>query len=181
MLKFIFLLLEQRLKALPELREVDWFNNQYDPNEDQEVIYAAPAVYLEFMAIPTKSEKKGIQDAIVTFTTHIVTELFQDNNGRFASAALEHFDIVNSVYAHLLGYSGLISDLAGQEALKDTPADYQLFNSITRTMIETDHERAPLMVSKLTFTMTAKDFSAQKAYSTIQVPIRITPSISQTL
>ncbi|MES2732874.1 MAG: hypothetical protein V4714_14060 [Bacteroidota bacterium] len=184
MLKFIFLLLEQRLLSLPELREVDWFNNQYAPSEEEEVMYAAPAAYLEFLSITDlQTEGRKAQKGTVPFRVHVVTELFTDNDNRFKSAALEHYDIVNLVSKQLLGHSALLSDLPDYAAIQNTPGDQQVYNSVTRTGIIPDHKRSHLMLTVMDFSTVAIDFSAAKVFTKITPanPPEITVALSANL
>jgi hypothetical protein len=180
MFQFIFLLLEQRLNTLSELAEVDWFNNQYILSEDEEVMYKAPAAYIEFLPVDDlTTQPRKTQMGTVAFRVHVVTENYQDNDGRFKSAAMGHFDVVNQVYATLLGHAAKLSDLPDYTALAGTDADKQVYNSITRKGIQTDHNRSPLMVSIQQFSMTAYDFSAQKIFSKPANPVN--PEITATL
>jgi len=166
MFKFIFLLLKQRLNTLAQLHEIDWFNNQYELSEEEEVIYSCPAAYIEFLPVADlTSQPRKLQKGSVRFRVHLVTEIYRDDDTSFHSAALEHYDFVNLVYKKLLGHSAKLSDHPDFAALANTKKDQQVYNSITRTGISPDHNRKPLMLTIQEFSMTAYDFSAQKTYT----------------
>jgi hypothetical protein len=167
MLNYIYLLLKQQILTVPGIAEADWFNNQYDLEEDDEVIYALPGAYIEFMSTPMKSLPKGVQMGQLRFRIHLVTELYRDNDRRFETGALDHYNLVALVYNSLLDYSASLSDLPEYVTLKDTDNDFKLFNSVTRLNIAPGPKNRKFLVTIQEFETQAWDWTGNNKYKKI--------------
>jgi hypothetical protein len=179
MFSHIYLLLQQQIKAVPGMAEVDWYNNQYLLDGEQyrigmrstwgnsEVIYDLPAAYIEFTPTPTQSLPRRVQKAVIRFKVHTVTHLFEDNDKRFETSALDHYNMVNLVYDALLDHSAILSDLTKYAELKGTDKDYQIFNAITRINIAPGPSNEKFQITIQEFETQAWDWTGNNKYKKI--------------
>lgn len=73
-----------------------------------EETFALPAVFIEFGQIGWKSMGMRSQEASVTLRLHIVTSYTRSaaRGSTYQSQALEFFDLLDSIHAHIHGWGG---------------------------------------------------------------------------
>lgn len=136
------------------IKHFDWFNQQYlDDNTEG---YSTPAVFIEFVSIPTSSLANKIQKADLNFRLHLVTERTRHTHDGSSKQllALDHLKKAELLYKGLEG-KGYV-----KPASEQNPEERQIINSCSRTGIVTDHNFKELNVIIQEFRCVAFDYSA---------------------
>lgn len=157
------------LAEVPELKEVAFYYNQdaESNNGKGRPVVNAPALYLEFRDIPTKSLGKGWEETSIQFQARVITSNLYDDDKRITeTSSLNHFKIARKVYVALKGFSAMLSDHPDYTALADTEQDYGLLNSLSRTNYRTDTRLSRLMRTIMDFSGKGKDNTAAKTMQT---------------
>lgn len=165
---------KRRLQSnIAQLKEVDWFLNQYDP-QGNNTIYTTPGVYIEYLPMQTESLARKLQQAPVTFRVHLVTNSVYDTGKRVKKDSdWDHASLLDKVFGQLYGFSGRLSDLAEFAALKGTPSDFKLFNSIDRINLVPPHNFAGLMVTVQEFQCLMYDHTANPSFQKLTADLEI--------
>jgi hypothetical protein len=166
MYRYIFTLVKQHLNtALPIIKVVDWYMQQDSTPGSLKVL---PALYIEFKPTTTRSLGNNVQEAVVEYDAILITDCVYDNHKRmFGDTVNDHYSVVEKVFAKLSGFTGMLSDLAGMEHLKDTELDYKICSGTDRTNIATDHRNKAIIKTTQTFKCYAKDYTATKKYQKV--------------
>jgi len=102
MLKKVFDKLKERLAMVPDVKLVDWFNNQYEG-----VIHAAPCIFVDFPKPITMGQLRGrVQHGLLTVRIHAVSKVVNRADYSIDPAGIElHEVLVDNIYAVLQQYS----------------------------------------------------------------------------
>lgn len=178
MLTYPYHLIKNRVTSkVPELKEIDWFLNQYDPSGPG-IIYTAPGLYIEFLPFDTQSLGGGVQMAAAEFRMHLVSDNVFDNDKRIRKTTpTDHANLIDKTYNAVYKYRGLLSDLPEFAALAGTENDFRLINSIDRTGVVPPHNLSGLMVTVQSFRCVLYDHTATKAWQSIAPDLEITSDL----
>lgn len=172
-MKNIYRLLKQRLSEIADLKEVLWYTGQYLQTGDQS-IYVDKAAYIEFMPLSWTTLSRNIQEAVLEFDVHLLTEALNDNDERILDADIAHLSLVEQVYKKLQRWQAHLSDLPEFTGQPDTP---KIINSIVRTNLAPDHTLSNLIVTVQKFQCTVYDLSALPQYQQVNANLSITIDI----
>jgi len=152
---------------VPELKEIDWFLHQYDPNKKQAgFMTAEPGFYIEFPEIDTEQLGYGIQMADVEWTAHLVTQNVYENDKRIEKVnATDHAVIMDKIFKSLLNWSSKISYLPEFASLASTANDQRIIGTIARKGITPPHMLNGLMVTKQRFRCVMYDHASLAVYT----------------
>ncbi|MDR1729956.1 MAG: hypothetical protein LBR52_04770 [Prevotellaceae bacterium] len=111
MRKQLYLDIKNRLEAVKNeqgeqlFRHIDLWNRQTELNE-QEIPFACPAVFIEFMPMVWKTRGNSVRDCELTVRLHVVTEPLSGIAGepQAEQQVLECFDIIDVLTADLRGF-----------------------------------------------------------------------------
>lgn len=70
-----------------ELRDVQWFNNQYEG-----IIHTAPVVFIEFSDLDITDQTKQAKQTVIQFRLHVVTEVMDESDGDVADGDVWHHE-----------------------------------------------------------------------------------------
>lgn len=162
----IFNTIASRIKAkMPEIRQIEIYNDQYNNIEDEAYPVFPPAAFIEFEDIEWSNLGELVQQAIVTVNIHIVTEHIAPFK-------------MNENSADVLAYAQSVTNLSGKlhQALHGfvpitplspaQPIGISMFKRISTSQVQ-----APptLHVWKTRFAFEVVDASAQRQYTTDNV------------
>lgn len=149
MTESIYNALEKRLQEkVPEIKNIDWFANQYEPSEEEDFVWITPAVFLEFAPVTWQTTgDTAIQQTLMTLTVHTVTDNNLVTKDRFT--ATQHLTIQRKVHAALHEFSCLLSYIQPTVTNSD---DHILLNELTRITSEPDHTLNVFITTKQTYT-----------------------------
>lgn len=165
MLKTIYNHLKAHLAGVSSIEDVNYFLGQYDVETSDSVLYATPALYIEFDTIEWQQLAKNIQKAELRFAIHLVTESNFDDDERILDTTPDHLGLSNEVFKKLQGHR-----------LKQ--GDQILMETIVRVSSTFDHVLMPVIVTKQEFTCIIFDYSAYPTTTTTTIDtITITPVI----
>ena len=75
MFKYYFQLIQQQIKTINELKEVEWYMGQFEQTGEQ-VLYTTPAVYIEFDSLSMEQLARKTQQTTVSFSVYWSMSLF---------------------------------------------------------------------------------------------------------
>lgn len=182
MYTYPYLILKQKLQTdLPELKEIDWFLNQYDPNKKEAgFVTAEPGVYIEF---PDDIEMQqlgfNIQMADVEWTLHLVTTNVYENDKRIQKLTpTDHAWIMDKIFRSLLNWSSKLSYLPAFASLANTNTDQRVIGTIARSGINPPKVLKSLMVTKQKFRCVMYDHASNPAVTTqMNVPLQLITTV----
>lgn len=178
MYTYPYQILKKKLTTdVPELKEVEWFLNQYNKNKNEAgYITAEPGVYIEFPdSIELQQLGYNIQMADVEWWLHLVTSNVYENDKRIQKlTATDHANIIDKIFRSLLNWSSKLSYLDAFVSLAGTAQDQRVIGTISRTGINPPKELKALMVTRQKFRSVMYDHAANPAVVTqINVPLQI--------
>lgn len=154
-MRYIYELLKQRLIQITALKDVSWYTGQYAQNGGQSLFVDA-AAYIEFMPISWQTKGKNVQEAVLEFDIHTMSEAITEDDERVLNIDIAHLDLVQQVYAKLQNYQASLSDLPAFAAMANPP---QVINSIVRVGTTPDHNFTNLLVTVQKFQCTVQDLT----------------------
>lgn len=163
-LKSVYLLIKQRLmSANIGIVHFDLWNNQF-ANLEEEIAFGYPAVFLEFGNIPTGSTGEKRQQADLTFTLHIGSEVIgetaHDVSDDEMDRALEHLGLIDDINELLQGYNGQLEETQ--------------IGSLQRTSVTPDHNHnSHIVVHTVEYQGRIADDSAKRKYVNVPVSLKI--------
>jgi len=160
-----YLALAKRLRTnIPALKEVAWYQEQGETvNEGQ--VTTSPGAYIRFEPVETKDLQQGIQWAFAEFDIIVLSiNTHEDDKRAGQDDAVDHFLILDEVYKAMIGFSPRLSFI---QVVDPGENDFVLFNSVTRTEIEPEHELRSMMKTTITFKTMIKDLTAATVYTPI--------------
>ena len=164
---------------MPELKEIDWFLHQYDPNKKQAgFMTAEPGFYIEFPEIDTEQIGYGVQMADVEWTAHLVTQNVYENDKRIQKVSpTDHAMIMDKCFRSLVNWSSKISYLDEFVALLNTADDKRMIGTIIRKGITPPHMLNGLMVTKQRFRSVMYDYASLAVYTPANKPLQINSTV----
>lgn len=172
-LKYTYLLLKQLASNLTEVKEFDWYRGQGTANF-KGGLKVPVGVYLEILPFDTKSLGNGIQEGVITFDLHLITNNVADADKRIAPVSgIDHLLITEKVYKAISGSSGKMSDIPAYVSLLGEPEDFTVLNTISRIRVVPDHNNQEVMKTTQRFSAYFKDFSDFKPYQNIVATLDI--------
>lgn len=175
MFTYPYLIIKALLGSITELKEIDWYLNQYNRTDKSAILFTTPAAYVQFEDMQTETIGGNIQTATGTVTIHIVTDNVISTGKRMEkSNPKDHAVLMDKVYNLLDGKGGMLSDIAGNEPLKGTENDYRIFNTLTREKITSPHDLRNKIISTHTFKAVFYDHSKVKTFQKIATSLVIT-------
>lgn len=172
-MKYIYLLLKQRLLEILDLKEVLWYNGQYDQIGEQS-LYVDTAAYIEFLPIEWTTKGKQYQEAVLQFNIHLLTESVGDNDERILDADVNHFGLLQDVFQKLQGWNADLKDLPEFSNLQNSP---KIINSIVRTGMQPDNGLSNLIVTIQSFQCTVFDYQSVPQYTAVQADLNLSAEI----
>jgi len=169
----IYYLLRNRLQEITELLEVDWYTEQ-DAQLGDQAQYVETGAYIEFSPILWQTQGQLMQQAALEFDIHLVQDTVLDGEERMTNTALEHLLLVDKIFKKLQGFSGLLSDLPGNSALKGTDDDIVFINSVLRLNSIPQHSLSNLIVTTQRFQCTIIDLGAMPQYQEVLANLNLT-------
>lgn len=169
MISQYFQLVEQQLKTITELKQVDWYTGQLNQTGDQ-TLYTTPAAFIEFEQLQMQQMGNKIQRADINFNVYLVTKSNYNGAKRVIG---KHLDLLTAVYQNLTHYSGKLSALPAFAALQGTEDDQTVVNTLIRTNVQFIQELSNLVISIQTFQGSFIDTSAHTAYQKILANLQI--------
>ena len=142
--KALYTEIRDRLRSeLPAIGTLTRFNNQFEQMEESQVL-ELPAVLIEIAETSWANTSKFQQSGTAIVRIHIGQELYGDftDGSEFESKALSTFDLPQSIYLALQGFSG------------------SCFSSMTRINSFIDSSYDHLTVDQIEFTTSISDRSA---------------------
>lgn len=186
MIRLLYMLLRAKLQSLTLpgletvlLKEVEWFQNQYDLREPEKQMLAVPACYIEFTDSDFTNNANGAQYMPQNFRLHIVTLIggLQQRINPMPTGALAHHQIVDEVYVGIQKYAGKASDIPALAEYAGTTSDFQVINSCNRTGISPNYDGGHIMVTILSFKALCFDPAAVKHYSKVQATLNVSTTL----
>ena len=175
MFTYPYLIIKSLLGNIAELKEIDWFLNQYSRADKSAMLFTTPAAYVQFTDAPTEAIGGKIQTATTTVIIHLVTDNVASTDKRMQKAtATDHANLMDAIYKQLDGMGGLLSDITGNEALKGTENDVRIFNTLTREKITSPHDLRNKIISTHTFKAVFYDHSKAKEFQKIAANLEVT-------
>ena len=168
-MKYIYKLLKQRIAEISNLKEVLWFNGQYNQTGEQ-TLYVDRAAYIEFMPVAWQTRGQLMQEAVLEFDVHLVTETLGDNDERILDADVAHLDLLQEIFLKLQGWQAQLSDLPEFAGMTNSP---KIINSIVRTGTTPDHTLSNLLISVQRFQCTVFDINAVPVYTPVTVALNL--------
>lgn len=184
MLRLIYLTLEKHLTdRVSAINEIDWHLGQLAQEDPTRVVETAPVLYLKFMPIQWQTLGGNIQRGVLYFEAHLATETgYGDSRDMTDTEHIDHLRIEAEVFRALMNQRFLLSDAPGMAALRDTPADRVLVESIVRVATEPHDGRfGPLAVSVQRFAATVFDYSATREWREILAALAVEVEIDKNL
>jgi len=174
MFTYPYLIIKSLLGSIAELKEIDWYLNQFNRSDKSAMLFTTPAVYIQFADATTEAIGGKIQTANTTVTIHLVTDTMYSTGKRMEKAnPTDHANLMDAIYKVLDGQGGLLSDITGNEALKGTENDARIFNSLTRDKITAPHDLRNKIISSHQFNGLFYDHSKVKAFQSIAANLEI--------
>lgn len=124
--------IKAKLEEITTLKTVRLWNNQVD-NDNKEIAFDYPAVFVEFPAIEWESRSYGNQIGVVDVTLYICQKEFRKENINF-------FDLIDEVYLKIQGFSSEV-----------------ISSEMQRTNEEQDTEHGNIIIWKQTYSMQIED------------------------
>lgn len=171
MYTYPYQIIKNKLKAnVLEIKDLDWFINQYSKSDKSAMLYTLPGVYVQFLPMDTDQIGMQTQIAECEFDIHLVTSnLFDKGEQRIRKAeATDHAMIMDKIYKTLNGKKGTMAEV-------DNPGadNYIILNSMTRTRVTPPHELASNMVSIQRFKTVIFDYSANKIFQKLMPDLEV--------
>jgi hypothetical protein len=172
-LKYTYLLLKQLASTITEVKEFDWYRGQGTANF-KGGLKVPVGIYLEIAPFDTRSLGNGIQEGVITFDLHLITNNLADADKRIAPVSgIDHLLIAEKIHKAISGSSGKLSDIPAYVALLGEPEDFTVLNTITRTRVIPDHSNQENMKTTQRFSAYFKDFSDFKPFVTATATLDI--------
>lgn len=163
-------IIKKRLREIPEIKDLDWFLQQYDDNQRGRVMYNAPGVYIQFEPLITQQLDKFTQMADAVITIHLVTDSVHDNEKRIATS---HATILDAIYGKLHGFSAKVSYLDDFATLAGTADDKRMLNSMRRSGITPPHSFSSKVVSLQQFHVVIYDHTKNKKFNASAAALQV--------
>ena len=171
MIDLPYILIRERIKTqVTALKEVMYYLGQPDTNEDGELLFTTPAVFIRFDSIATHSLQPVMglpnrQQAEIFFTVTLVDETAYDDDKRILDTTLNHIGKINDIFLALQGWVGKLSDIPGNTALAGTNNDWIVCNPIDRKRMTTDHSVRGTIATAQQFVCIVNDLCALPVYT----------------
>jgi hypothetical protein len=178
MIDLPYILIRERIKTeVSALNEVMYYLGQPDTNEDGELLFTTPAVFIRFDQVVTKSLNlvMGLpnkQQAEVLFTVTLVDETAYDDDRRILDTTMNHIGKVNAIFLALQGYVGKLSDIPGNSALANTVDDWIVCNPMDRRRITTDHSVRGTIATAQQFVCIVNDLCTLPQYIDVMLNLQ---------
>lgn len=176
-MRYIYELIKNRLSQIAELKDVQWYTGQYAQNGDQS-LYIDSAAYIEFMPIAWQTKGKNLQEAVLEFDIHAMSEAITEDDERILNVDIAHLELVQSIYTKLQAYQANLSDLPAFASLPNPP---QIINTIVRTNTTPDHSFNNILVTIQRFQCTVQDLTAIATLQPVSPNLQLNVSIEQNL
>jgi hypothetical protein len=170
-------IIKKRLSEIQEIKDLNWYLQQYEDNQRGRVLYNAPGVYIQFEPIITQQLDKFTQMAESVITIHLVTDSVQDNEKRIATT---HTAVMDKIYGKMHGFSAKASYLEEFAALAGTPNDKRMLNSMRRSGITPPHSFSSKVVTLQQFHSVIYDHSKNKVFNSMAPGIEVNGVLDMT-
>lgn len=139
-------ILKQKLIDIPNIKHIDYFNDQYSG-----VLHTAPVLFVEFPeALQFETMGKEMQQALLKVRIHAVSKVMHNADKSISESSLEtHFTICNNIWERLQGFRA-------DDGAKT------VFNSLARTTFEHHQELEGFMVTYQDFEGVIYSYAADK-------------------
>ena len=172
MFKYYFQLIQQQIKTVSELKEVEWYMGQFEQSGEQ-VLFTTPGAYIEFDTLAMDQLACKTQESIISFSVYLVNESVYDDSKRVTDDTINHLGLLDDIYQALTHYKGMLSDLPSFVSIKNTSADRVVVNTLTRTNVQFIHELSNLVISVQTFKGVFRDISAAPEFQKVSATLKL--------
>lgn len=148
------------------LLHTDWYMGQDMQNGDDTFI-PARAAYIEFAPIRWRTLLSSVQEAVLTFTIHLISETIYGDERDITDTRVNHLHYRQQIYLALQDYRYLYPT--------DEP-ELVLIESITRTATTLPHRINNLIKTTDTFRCLVRDYSANTAALQIITDLELIPT-----
>jgi hypothetical protein len=171
MLNLAYLAIAKALETVTDLKEVDWYADQFNYDDEQLAIVNEPAAYIEFLDTKTRTMagKYSPELVDVPFVVHLYSFLGDTTGNTIRKGSLQHFNLFNAVSKALRGYAVPINVLLNDNTLSQ---EYAIQN-VTRKGFRFYHMQMPWLYSTVRFDSIVLDYSTAKQSQTIQAALDI--------
>ena len=169
-------IIRNKLSAnVSEIKDLDWYLQQYQANDKNAGLYDLPGVYVEFAPIDTQQMAGFVQMGTAAIRIHLVTDSIESKGERRIKrvTAKDHAVIMDEIYKTLNGKRGLLHEADGFEDVVNTEQDFMVMNSMTRNQIIPPHQLRKNMVSIQRFECVIYDYSNNKVFQKIEPDLEL--------
>lgn len=191
MLREIYLALKGRLSHdVAELRQVDWYLDQFDQYDPEEVVLGTPVALIEFHPIHWTTLSQNVQKAILTFSVHLATSTaYGDDMDMLDLTYIDHLSIESKIFVALMNTRFTMPDIQtflNQQGLVWTTPDGQpwtatskdiILESIVRIDTVPHRQQSPIIVTEQVFQATIFDYSATPKYKALHLSLNLQVNI----
>ena len=173
MIDLPYILIRERIKTeVSGLMEVMYYLGQPDTDENGELLFTTPAVFIRFDSIVTRSLQPIVglpnrQYAEVLFTVTLVDETAYDDDRRILDVTMNHIGKINAIFLALQDWNGLLSDVPGNGALLGKVDDWLVCNTMDRQRITTDHSVRGTIATAQQFSTIVNDICPLPVYAAV--------------
>lgn len=150
-------------QGAPKIKHFDYWNfqtEQQDEEDNDELPFATPAVFLELIPSETITLGNKKQMSELTFQLHVATEVYTEHSSseelEIRNRSLEHMFLLDDIFARLQNHNG------------------SYFNSINRIGIpQFDHEHSQVYKHLLPFKTLITDVAAMHALKHVTPDLKV--------
>lgn len=169
----IYRAIEKRISdKVEEVKQIDWFMDQYAASIEDGMVWITPTVFLEFMPVTWQQIGQNIQSATMQVKVHFLTD--NDYEDQKSLMMTNHLQLNKRVHKALQNWGCLLSYVEGYEALQGTGSDMILINNMTRVASESEHQLRQFVVTTQTYEAYVTDLSMDNAADDVVVsPVKL--------
>jgi hypothetical protein len=161
MIEIIYNIIKTALTAyMPAVKVIDIDLAQYQQKRE-DAVRNTPAVYIKLTDPTWRQLPRRVQKSVLVFSLTVVSDTaYADDRILTDHSNNNHLKLHDDLYKCLLNKRYLLSYLPQYAALKDTPLDRQMIETITRVSSKFPSAINNLIISTQTFEAVVYDYSA---------------------
>lgn len=171
MIDLPFLAIKKRLETIEALNLIEFYQDQFSFDDEENTITNLPAAYIQFHNGNTSLTAGRNQPELVEleFTVHLISFLGETMTEQLGRTNREHINLFNAISKSLRGHSTKLRTLFNDEELPDMMA----INAIRRTRFVPHNRIGPFSESQIRFKATVLDYSTIKEYQKVTAALDI--------